>query len=598
MERTMNDNETPRVQASQPRETARITLTTDNSIWSAPTGTVLEEYFKQARPDLVPMLRSTVVPESETIVAAIVDNHLRELTTPIKRDAEIQPVLLQDGDGLRIYRRSLSFVLTVAAAELFPGRKIRIDHSLPFGGYYCAVDEGGPLSKAELARLKARMDEIIAADEPIWRKVIPLSEAYKRFEDQGDNDKIRLLSNRDKDYLTVYELRGVTDYFYGYMVPSTGYLFVYDLTYDGDGFILHYPRRRAPNEIQPVTTLPKLRAVFHEAAEWLKLLDLEDMGALNDAIRAGHAREIILVAEALHEGRFADIADAVLARRPDVSLVLIAGPSSSGKTTSSKRLAVQLMAHGLKPFTLAMDNYFVPRDRNPVDPVTGDLDFEHIEAVDLDLFNQHVLALMDGQEVEIPHYNFKTGDREPGENIHLTPEHILIVEGIHGLNPELVRQIPPERIFRLYVSCLTQLNIDRHNRVPTTDVRLLRRIVRDARTRGYAALDTLSRWNSVRNGERRWIFPYQENANLMFNSALVYELAALRPLAEPLLLQVKHDSVFHAEAKRLLSFLGWVEPLPNTDVIPDNSVLREFVGGSILDSYLPGQPSLNGADHV
>jgi len=594
MDSTMTDPNPPRVERSQARQTARITLTSDQSIWSAPTGTRLEEYFKQARPDLIPMLRTETRPDCETVVAAIVDNHLRELTVPIDRDAVVEPVLLRNGDGLRIYRRSLSFVLTVAAAELFPDRKIRIDHSLPFGGYYCAVDVGDPLTKDELGRLKARMDEIIASDEPIVRSVISLSEAYKRFEEQDDLDKIRLLFNRDKDYLTVYNLRGITDYFYGYMVPSTGYLFVYDLTYDGDGFMLHYPRRHSPNEIQPITTLPKLRAVFHEAAEWLKLLDLEDMGALNDAIREGRTRETILVAEALHEGRFADIADAVVARRPDVSLVLIAGPSSSGKTTSSKRLAVQLMAHGLKPFTLAMDNYFVPRDLNPVDPETGELDFEHIEAVDLDLFNRHVLALMDGHEVRIPHYNFKMGSREEGESIQLTPEHILIVEGIHGLNPELVRAIPPERIFRVYVSCLTQLNIDRHNRVPTTDVRLLRRIVRDARARGYTALDTLSRWNSVRQGERRWIFPYQENADLMFNSALVYELAALRPLAEPLLLQVEHDSAFHIEAKRLLSFLGWVEPLSNHDVIPDNSVLREFVGGSILDSYLPGQPSLNG----
>jgi uridine kinase len=252
------------------------------------------------------------------------------------------------------------------------------------------------------------------------------------------------------------------------------------------------------------------------------------------------------------------------------------------------------MAHGLKPFTLAMDNYFVPRDRNPVDPETGELDFEHLEAVDVPLFNEHLLALMDGQKIQMPRYNFLNGEREAGESVQLTPEHILIVEGIHGLNPELVRQIPPERLFRLYVSCLTQLNVDRHNRVPTTDVRLLRRIVRDARTRGYTALDTLSRWNSVRHGERRWIFPFQENADVMFNSALVYELAALRPLAEPLLLQVERSSRHHIEAKRLLSFLGWVEPLANGEVIPDNSILREFVGGSILDSYLPGQPSFNG----
>lgn len=562
----------------------------DGSIWSGPIGATLEEYFIRARPELMP----EIPPKegSETVIAAIVNGTLRELTYPITHDAKVEPVLLSDSDGLRIYRRALSFVLVVAASELFPERKIRIDHSLPFGGYYCTVVEGDPFTGEELEQIKTRMQAIIKADERIVRTAVPLEEAFEIFKKQGDADKIRLLHSRKKDYLIVYELRGLRDYFFGYMVPSTGYLTVFDLSNDNDGFILHYPRRQAPNVIKPMTTLPKLRQVFHEAAHWLDLVGVEDIGALNQAVKAGRARELVLVAEALHESSFADVADAI-SSRPEVRLVLIAGPSSSGKTTSSKRLAVQLMAHGLKPFTLGMDNYFLNRVDTPLDE-HGQLDFEHLHAVDLDLFNEQLNALMEGQKVRLPVYNFLTGIREWGDEISLTPEHVLIVEGIHGLNPELVSQVAPERIFRLYVSCLTQLNIDRHNRVPTTDVRLLRRMVRDAATRGYSAQQTLARWSSVRIGERRWIFPFQENADMMFNSALVYELAVLRSLAEPLLLQVEHDTPYHIEAKRLLSFLSWVDPFTQTEIIPDNSLLREFIGGSVLDSYMPGQPTHNG----
>lgn len=569
-------------------------MSEDNTIWSAPVGTRLEVFFKQAYPALVPTTRGTAGSDAQTVIAAIVDGALRELTYPVNRDVTVRPVLLRHSDGLRIYRRSLSFLLIVAAHELYPERKIRIDHSLPFGGYYCSVVEGEQFDQGELERIRARMEEIAAADVPITRAPIPLDDARELFEAQGDTDKLRLLNSRTKNYLIVYELRGVRDYFFGYMVPSTGYLTTFDLKVDvEEGFILHYPRRFAPTVIQPTAALPKLRQVFHDAGRWLDLLGVEDVGALNEALKAGRSRELVLVAEALHEGRFADLADSIADRQPGVQLVLIAGPSSSGKTTSSKRLAVQLMAHGLKPYTLGMDNYFVDRDLTPRDE-KGDYDFEHIGAVDLELFNRDLLALMDGDEVALPHYNFLTGKREQGETVRLTPEHILIVEGIHGLNPELVRAVPAERYYRIYVSCLTQLNIDRHNRVPTTDVRLLRRIVRDARTRGYSALDTLSRWASVRNGERKWIFPFQEHADVMFNSALMYELAALRPLAEPLLRQVEPDSQHHIEAKRLLAFLSWVEPLRVSEIVPDNSILREFVGGSILDSYIPGQPSLNG----
>jgi uridine kinase len=576
----------PIVTPTPSRTTAHVTLD-DGSIWSALVGTPLEDYLRRARPELLPPARAADMPTDQTAVAALMDGSLRELTLPVTTDVHVRPILMSEGDGLRIYRRALSLLLIVAAAELFPGRRIAIDHSLPFGGMYCSCMNGHPFTVEELAQIKTRMQEIVAENAPILRKSVPLAEAIALFEQRGDDDKLRLMENRKKDFLILYELRGMLDYFYGYMVPSTGYLTVFDLTHDGEGFILRHPRGKDMVTIKPVVALPRLRAVFDESSQWLRLLGVPDIGALNRAVRADQARELILVAEALHEGRFADVADAIVARRPDVRLVLIAGPSSSGKTTSSKRLAIQLLAHGLKPYPIGLDNYFVDRDRTPKNE-RGELDYEHLHAVDLDMFNDHLAHLMDGQAVQLPHYNFNTGIQEQGETIKLTSEHILIVEGIHGLNPELVESIAPERVFRLYVSCLTQLNIDRHNRIPTTDVRLLRRIVRDAATRGYSALDTLSRWRSVREGEQRWIFPFQENADFLFNSALMYELAVIRPRVEPLLLQIEPGSPHHVEAKRLLAFLGWVEPLADTRLIPDNSLLREFIGGSILNDYLPG----------
>lgn len=577
----------PVVTLSGPRRTARVDMG-DGEIWSAPIGTRLEEYCKVAHPELLPPFRPPDAEADQILIAAIVDGDLRELTYPVQRDVSVRPVLLSDSDGMRIYRRSLSFLLVVAAHELFPDRKITIDHALPFGGFYCAVSQGEPFAPEEIARIKKHMQVIVAENSPIIRKPVPLDEAIALFEARGDHDKLRLMESRAKNYLILYELRGVQDYFYGYMAPSTGYMTIFDLVPDGEGFILRYPRRHDTTRLKPMTALPKLRAVYMQTAEWLKLLGIRDMGELNQAVRAGRARELILVAEALHESRIADVADAILTRQPPVRVVLLAGPSSSGKTTTSKRLAIQLMAHGLKPFTLGLDNYFVDRDKTPRDD-RGDYDYEHLQAVDLDLFNEQLLALVSGQEVQLSYYNFQTGKREPGDMMQLTAEHIIIVEGIHGMNPELVRDLPMDRLYRVYVSPLTQLNIDRHNRIPTTDTRLLRRLVRDARFRGYSAVETLSRWESVRRGERHWIFPYQEHADVMFNSALVYELSVLRPLAEPLLLQVEPGTPRYIEAKRLLSFLRWVEPL-DTELVPDNSILREFIGGSILRDYLPGKP--------
>jgi uridine kinase len=336
---------------------------------------------------------------------------------------------------------------------------------------------------------------------------------------------------------------------------------------------------------------PKLVQVFRQYGQWMDLIGVRDVGSLNEAIAGERVREVVLVAEALHEQHVARTAEEIAARKGWVRLALIAGPSSSGKTTFSRRLSIQLLANGLRPFALEMDNYFVNRENTPRDE-KGDYDFESLAALDVALFNEHLLRLLDGQKVTLPHYNFKTGQREIGQTVHLQPDHIIIVEGIHGLNPALVPDIPPEVAYRVYVSALTQLNIDKHNRVPTTDTRLIRRIVRDAAYRGYSAQETIDRWGSVRRGEKRWIFPYQEHADVMFNSALVYELAVLKPFAEPLLLQVKPRTRAYVEAKRLLAFLEWFAPLPpdpthhaGLGLVPDNSILREFVGGSILQDF-------------
>jgi uridine kinase len=556
-------------------------------VYSAPVGTPLEDYFVAARRELIPPARQSGDSADVTAMAAVCNGTLRELTYPVQRDMEVQSITMHQGDGMRIYRRSLSFALRVAAHELFPEVKLTLDHALPFGGFYCKVLDGPPLADKQLDQLKTAIRDLIAENSPITRTAIPVEEAIALFRARGDNDRLRLMENRSKDYLIVYNLRGVQDYFYGYMVPSTGYLNVWDIESYGDGFLLRYPRRFAPHILQPVGDLGKLQQVFLEMARWLDLMEVEDIGRLNQAIRHGRARELILVAEALHEGSIADVADEIVNRQPDARLVLIAGPSSSGKTTFSKRLAIQLMAHGLKPFTLGLDDYFVDRDHTPLDE-DGEFDFEHIETIDLDRFNHDLLALLAGKETQLPRFNFHTGLRETGEIVELTSDHVIIIEGIHGMNPALIREVPPERAFRIYASALTQLNIDRYNRVPTTDVRLLRRLVRDAAYRGYTAMDTLGRWESVRRGEKKWIFPYQENADVMFNSALVYELAVMRPLAEPLLRQVEPGTYRHVEAKRLLAFLSWVRPL-EPDLIPDNSLLREFVGGSILRGYEPGE---------
>ena len=563
------------VKLSQPRQTAQVWLA-DGRVYEGPVGTPLETFLRAAEPH-------PAVP----IVAAIVDGQLRELTYHVESDVEVTPVSMATGDGMRIYRRSLSFLLIAAAHELFPQAQVIVDHSVPFGGYHCRLEGRTPLTQEELAQLEEHMRSIVATDAPIRKERIPLHDAVALFRERGDDDKIRLLSYRQKDYLTTYKLRGVRDYFHGYMLPSTGYLRWFALRDYPPGFILQYPRETEPLRLQPFLEYSKLGAVFHEYGDWTKVIGVPDVGALNQTIESGRIGEVALVAEALHEQRIARIAYDVAQRRGEIRLVLIAGPSSSGKTTFAKRLAVQLMANGVHPVALGLDDYFVDREHTPRDE-NDEYDFEALEALDPALFNEQLLQLMDGQEVMLPHYNFRTGRREPGETLRLTPDHVILIEGIHGLNPDLVPQVPPERLYRIYVSALTQLNVDRHNRVPTTDTRLIRRIVRDATSRGYTAQQTIARWASVRRGEKRNIFPYQEHADVMVNTALVYELAVLKPFVEPLLLQIERGAPGYVEARRLLAFLKWFLPC-KPDLVPDNSILREFIGGSILQDFRPWQ---------
>ncbi len=544
----------------------------DGRVLCGPAGTRLEAFVRAAIP-----------PQSVPVVAALVGGRLADLTEPLITDVDVEPVSLASEDGIRIYQRSLILMLEAAANELFQVH-MDVDYSLTFGGLYCHAIERA-LSAKEVEQIDARMRSIFAEDAPIRRDVVRIEDAVAWFKSQGDEEQVRLLSQVNRKEVTLCSLRQVKQYFFGrLLVPSTSYLKQFAVWPDPPGLVLQLPQRTRPMALEPPKRSPKLTAVTEQYGQWLSLLGVPDVGALNQALSKSRAREIVLVAEALHEQRIAEMAASIAARR-SVRLITIAGPSSSGKTTFARRLAIQLLANGLRPFPISLDDYFVAREETPRD-VWGNYDYEDLHALDLALFNEQLLALMNGERVTLPLYNFEKGERETGQTVQLTSDHVLLIEGIHGLNPNLVPRIPAERIYRIYVSALTQLKLSRLNRISTTDTRLIRRIVRDAQTRGYNAKDTIARWDSVRRGEERNIFPYQEQADNMFNSALVYELAALKPLVEPLLRQVEPNTPEYVEARRLLILLEWFYPC-DAKMVPENSILREFIGGSVVSDFVP-----------
>lgn len=553
----------------QPNPIVELHLS-DGRVLAGPRGAQVGEFLQKVKDDF-----------KAPIVAAIINNEIHELTFPIEIEAHCIPVTMDTADGARIYRRSLVFLLEIVFSEIFPEAKLTIDHSVSSGGFYCQVAGRSPLTETELDALKARMKKLTDEDRPFQRKQIPIQEAIEYFKKLGYEDKVRLFSHRQKDYLTLYMFGERMDYLHGYMTPSTGCLRWFDLKPVGGGFTLQFPRRNAPTQIEPLRDYPKLLKTFRQYGDWLTRLNIDNVGALNDAIEDGRADEIILVSEALHEQNVADVAQQIA--QNNARIILIAGPSSSGKTTLSRRLAVQLLARGVSPFPLELDNYFVDRDLTPLDEY-GNPDFEALEALDLNRLAQDLEKLLSGKKVQLPRYNFKTGMSEAGDEIQLQDGQPLILEGIHGMNPRLIPAHLSDSAFRIYVSALTQLNLDRHNRVSTTDTRLIRRIVRDARERGYSAAQNIARWESVGRGEKTHIFPYQENANVMFNSALAYELSALKPLVEPLLRQISYRAPEFIEARRLLAFLEWFLPLDAT-LIPANSIVREFLGGSSLKDF-------------
>jgi uridine kinase len=566
---TFDNQKAMSIKIVQPNTQVELHLS-DGRVLLGPRGAQVGEFLQQVKDDF-----------DAPIVAATLNNELHELSFPVQIESCCEPVTMKTADGARIYRRSLIFLVEIAFADLFPKAKLTIDHSVSSGGFYCQVTERDALTQDELDSLKAQMQKLVDEDHPFERKQVPIQEAIEYFRALGYTDKVRLFLHRQKDYLTLYSLDGRMDYLHGYMVPSTGYLHWFDLNLINGGFTLRFPRRYSPTKIEPMSDYPKLLNAFRQYGKWLTRLDIDNVGALNDAIQSGRADEIVLVSEALHEQNVADIAQQIVQKNSRI--ILIAGPSSSGKTTTSRRLAVQLLARGISPFPLELDNYFVDREKTPLDE-NGKLDFENIEALDLARLAQDIEKLLSGDKVQLPRFNFKAGMSEAGDVIQLKDGQPLILEGIHGMNPRLISDRWAGAAFRVYVSALTQLNLDRHNRVSTTDTRLIRRMVRDARERGYSAAQTISRWESVRRGEKRYIFPFQENADVMFNSALVYELAALKPLVEPLLRQVQFRTPEYIEARRLLAFLEWFLPL-DTSLIPANSIVREFIGGSSLKDF-------------
>lgn len=518
----------------------------------------------------------------DSVILCRLNYEYYELNSEIKESGNLTLVQLNSEEGMNVYKRTLQFVFVKAAFDLFPQSKITIEHSISkciFG----EIHKKTILSKEEVEKIKERMIEIINSDLPIEKNSFTKKEAIELFDKEGMDDKVSLLKSMELDSIDLYKIEDRYDYFYGLMANSTGIIKTFDLKYYEPGFILRYPERKDLDNLPEFKEQKKLFNIFYETEKWLEILEVGDVGSLNKKIEDGKIRELVMVSEALHEKKIAYIADNIT-NKHGVKMVLIAGPSSSGKTTFSKRLSIQLRVNGFVPVPISLDDYFVNREDNPKDE-NGEYDFESILSLDLKTLNEHFIKLLNGEEVEIPSYNFKTGRREwHGNKLRLPKNGILIVEGIHALNPKLTEKVKEENKYKIYISALTQLNLDNHNRIHTTDVRKIRRIVRDYLSRGYGGEDTLKMWPSIKRGEKKNIFVYQEDCEDMFNSTLVYELSVLKPFALKELNKIKKDSPVYAEAYRLKSFLSFFKEIP-MEYVPENSIFREFIGGSCFYDY-------------
>ena len=547
-------------------QTVKIHCQNTNTDIEAPIGSTLEEIFDMSGIEM-----------KYGPVNARVNNKVEGMHYRVYKDKSVEFLDMHSATAIRTYTRTLFFVLCKAAHELFNPCKVVIDIPVS-NGYYVDLQIGRPVTLDDAGQLRRRMQQIVDAAIPIHRFETSTDEAIRMFEERQTYSKVKLLRGQGSLYTTYYDIDGYSDYYYGALLTNTSQLYLFGLEKYYDGLLLRLPSREHPAELGEIVMQDKMFGIFKEHHRWQDILGLRTIGDLNEVIDSGRSSLLIQVSEALQEKKIAKIADDITNRR-GIRLVLIAGPSSSGKTTTCKRLSVQLLTNGVKPINISLDDYFVDRDQTPRDE-HGDYDFEHLHALNLELFNEQLNALFRGEEVELPRYDFPTGrSLMSGHKLRLHDGEVLVIEGIHALNPELTQQIPQEQIYRVYASALTTILLDNHNYVPTTDNRLLRRIIRDHKYRGVSAQETIRRWPSVRKGENRWIFPYQENADQMFNTAMLFELAVIKSQAEPLLEQVPENCVEYAEAYRLRKFLRYIRPI-SEEQIPPTSLLREFLGGS------------------
>ncbi len=513
------------------------------------------------------------------ILGALVNNKVKELSFVFVRNKKVEFIDYSHPDGMRLYVRSLIFILYAAVREVFPDVKLKVMHGIS-RGYYCELAGlQQPLTDSDIFAIRMEMQKLVKKNIPFEKIGLPTESAVEICRQQNLPFKAKLFEQQGSLFSFLYFMDGLANYFYGHLVPSTGYVQVFDLVSYYEGILLRIPDPANFNEVQPYTRLDKLFGVFQEHKDWAEILDVPNVANLNENTLNGTSGDILKISEALHEKKIAEIANVINERKDKVKIVLIAGPSASGKTTFSKRLMVQLAVNGLKPTMISLDDYFVDREKTPKDKY-GEYDFEAIEAIDIEYFNQQLIDLFEGKTIELPKFNFTIGMKFPsGKKLKLGEDSILIVEGIHGMNPDLVPHINPENTFKIFLSALTQISIDDQNYISTTDNRLIRRMIRDSKYRGYTAQDTIRRWNSVRAGEDKNIFPYQENADVMFNSALIYELAVLKKYAEPLLKSVTESQDEYCESNRLLKFLSYFKTIDDQE-IPPTSLIREFLGGS------------------